>query len=142
MSIELKWHQPDERTEGREDSSWYTYESNHDAVVTVTKGDDSITVYADGEMRVLIYREGDPHKGYDTVRYCDQWAEHAITNDADIVEANEKGSIEWVNNSWYDLYCDDHEIGDDGWLNCVCHSLSDAIEQATTLLNEGLDKFR
>jgi hypothetical protein len=40
---------------------------------------------------------------------------------------SEEGLIEWVNNSWFDLYADDH-------LDCVQHTLSDAIASATELL--------
>ena len=46
------------------------------------------------------------------------------------------GRIEWVNNSWFDLYATDHNVGDFGWLDCVCHSLTEAIWQATALLSE------
>ena len=40
---------------------------------------------------------------------------------------SEEGLIEWVNNSWFDLYNDDH-------LDSVQHTLSDAIESAHKLL--------
>lgn len=128
-TINITWHQPDEREQGREDSAWYTHCSEHDAVCTVSNGDREITIYADGEMRVLVNGEG-------IIRYCDQWREHGITNDAEIFQASEDGRIEWVNNSWFDLYATDHNVGDFGWLDCVNHSLSDAIEQATVLLSE------
>ena len=71
-----------------------------------------------------------------TLRYCDQWREYGINNDAEIFEASENGRIDWVNNSWFDLYTNNHNVGEDGWLDCVCDTLSDAIEQATLLLSE------
>ena len=128
-TINITWHQPDEREQGREDSAWYTHSSAHDAVCTVSNGDREIVIYADGEMRVIVY-------GEEIVRYCDQWREYGITNDADIFTAHENGHIEWVNNSWFDLYATDHNVGDFGWLDCVCHSLTEAIWQATALLSE------
>jgi hypothetical protein len=128
-TINITWHQPDERGRGREDSAWYTYQSSHDAVATISNGEREITIYADGEMRVTVFGES-------ILRYCDQWREHGITNDADIFEASENGRIDWVNNSWFDLYATDHNVGEDGWLNCVNHTLSDAIEQATALLSK------
>ena len=131
-TINTTWHQPDERSQGREDSAWYTYQSQHDAVVTVSNGEREITVYADGEMRVHFDLDGD----IVVVRYCDKFPENGINNDADIFEASENGRLEWVNNSWFDLYATDHNVGDAGWLDCVHHSLTDAIEQATALLSE------
>lgn len=131
-TIKVTWHQPDERPLGREDSAWYTYQSAHDAVVTISNGEREITVYADGEMRVHIDYDGD----IVVLRYCDKWAENGINNDADIFEACEDGRLEWVNNSWFDLYASDDNVGDNGWLDCVSHSLTDAIEQATALLSE------
>ena len=128
-TINITWEQPDERAEGREDSAWYTHSSAHDAVCTVSNGEREITIYADGEMRAIVDDDG-------TIRYCDQWSEHGITNDAEIFEASEDGRIEWVNNSWFDLYATDHNVGDFGWLDSVCHSLTEAIEQATVLLSE------
>jgi len=131
-TINITWHQPDERSDGREDSTWYTYQSQHDLVVTVSNGERSISVYADGEMRVHIEQDGDVV----VVRYCDGFSGLGINNDADIFEASESGRLEWVNNSWFDLYADDQSVGDFGWLDCVQHRLTDAIEQATALLSD------
>jgi len=135
-TINITWHQPDERSQGREDSAWYTYQSAHDLVVTVSNGDREIDIFADGEMRVLVYDLADRTNDPSIIRYCDRWTEHGINNDADIFQASEEGRIEWVNNSWFDLYATDHNVGDAGWLDCVHHSLTDAIEQATALLSE------
>lgn len=134
-TIELTWAQPDERPEGREDSCWYTYQTENDPVVYVTKGDRTIEVCADGEMRVLVYHDPkNPSAGQDIVRYAEDWAEHNINNDADVFEASESDRIEWGANSWFDLYA----IHNDRvfHLDAVCHTLSDAIEQATGLLDE------
>jgi hypothetical protein len=128
-TINITWHQPDERSEGREDSAWYIYQSAHDAVCTVSNGDREITIYADGEMRVIVY-------GEEIVRYCEQFREYGMKADTDLITAHENGHIEWANNPWFDLYTNDRNVGEDGWLNCVCDTLSDAIEQATALLSE------
>ena len=129
-TINITWSQPDERSDGREDSAWYTYQSEHDLVVTVSNGERSISVYADGEMRVIVRDEDS------IIRYFEDWAEHGIKNDAEIFEASESGRIEWVNNSWFDLYADDQSVGDYGWLDCVCDTLTDAIQQAIALLSD------
>lgn len=130
----ITWHLVDERPQGREDSAWYTYSSAHNAVCTVSNGDREITVHADGEMRVIV-RTGDGQDDYAIVNYCDDWEFFGISNDEDIVSAHDAGRIDWVNNSWFDLYTNDHSVGEYGWLNCVNHTLSDAIAQATAMLS-------
>ena len=134
-TIELNWAQPDERPEGREDSCWYTYQTENDPVVYVMKGDRTIEVCADGEMRVLVYHDPkNPSAGYDIIRYAEDWAEHKINNDADVFEAHESGRIEWDANSWFDLYAIHN--GRAFHLVAVSHTLSDAIKEATEFLDE------
>ena len=128
-TINITWHQPDERSQGREDSAWYTHSADqHDIVATISNCERTVHIYADGEQRVhLAYNPADWSQGHEVIRYCDQWAQFGIKNDTDIFEMSEEGLIEWVNNSWFDLYADDH-------LDCVQHTLSDAIASATELL--------
>ena len=135
-TINITWHQPDERSEGREDSAWYTHSADqHDIVATVSNGEREINIYADGMMRAHIaYNPDNWNEGHEVVRYCDQWGD--IKNDADIFEASESGRIEWINNSWFDLYTNDHNVGENGWLDSVCHTLTDAIQSATEILTD------
>ena len=128
----ITWHQPDERSEGREDSAWYTHSADqHDLVASVSNGERTVYIYADGEMRAhLAYDPTDWSKGHEVIRYCDQWGD--IKNDTDIFEASESGRLDWVNNSWFDLYNDNDFIG--YHLDSVQHTLSDAIESAHELL--------
>jgi len=130
--ISITWHQPDERTKGREDAVWYSYSADHhDLVASVSDGNRTIHIYADGEVRAHIaYDHTDWSKGHEVVRYCDQWGD--IKNDADIFEASESGRLEWINNSWFDLYADDAY-----WSDCVQHTISDAIQSATEMLADG-----
>jgi hypothetical protein len=130
-TINITWYQPDERSLGREDSAWYTYQSAHDIVATVSNGDREIDIFADGEMRIHIEQDGD----IVVVRYCDRLPENGINNDDELNVAVESGEAEFINNSWFDLYASDRNVGDQGWLDCVHHSLSEAIEQATALLS-------
>ena len=128
-TINITWHQPDERSQGREDSAWYTYSADHhDIVASVSNGERTIHIYADGEQRAhLAYDPTDWEKGHEVIRYCDQWGD--IKNDADIFEASESGRLDWVNNSWFDLYAEGQD-----WFDSVQHTLSDAIESAHELL--------
>jgi hypothetical protein len=128
-TINITWHQPDERSQGREDSTWYSYSpDHHDIVASVSNGERTVHIYSDGRTRVHIpYEAGDWSKGHHVLRYSDEWSAHNINNDKDIYEATENGLLDWINNSWFDIYADDH-------LDCVQHSLTDAIASAHELL--------
>ena len=130
-TINITWHQPDERSQGREDSAWYSHSADHhDIVATVSNGERTVHIYSDGEQRAhLAYDPTDWSKGHEVIRYCDQWGD--IKNDNDIYEASESGRLEWVNNSWFDLYAEKR-----GWSDCVNHTLTDAIASATELLTD------
>ena len=136
--VQLSWIQPDERRFGREDSCWYVYgPAGHDLVLWVTRGDRTIGIYADGEMRVIVYDDPtDLLAGQEVVRYSEDWAEHKINNDAEVFEACEAGRIEWANNPWFDLYSEDGEH-----LDVVCDTLTQAIESATKIINDDTDEI-
>lgn len=128
ITTDITWYQPDERHLGREDSAWYTYESTHDIVASLSEGSRTVSIYADGEMRVhRAYDPTDWTKGHSVIRYCDQWGD--LKSDYEIFEATESGRIEWIDNSWFDLYINGQE-----WEGMVHHSLSEAIESAIALL--------
>lgn len=55
LPISVDFDQPDEREDGREDSMWYTYGNGHDLVTSVTNGERTINIYADGEMDIRVY---------------------------------------------------------------------------------------
>jgi len=130
-TINITWHQPDERAEGREDATWYTHSADHhDIVASVSNGERTVHIYADGEQRVhLAYNPRDWSEGHEVIRYCDQWAQYDLKSDYEIFEATESGRLDWINNSWFDLYADEQ-----GWSDCVQHTLTDAIASATELL--------
>jgi hypothetical protein len=130
-TINITWHQPDERSQGREDSAWYSHSADHhDIVASVSNGERTVHIYADGEQRVhLAYNPRDWSEGHEVIRYCDQWAQYDLKSDYEIFEATESGRIDWINNSWFDLYADEQ-----GWSDCVQHTLTDAIASATELL--------
>lgn len=130
-TIDITWHQPDERSQGREDSAWYSHSADHhDIVASVSNGERTVHIYADGEQRVhLAYNPRDWSEGHEVIRYCDQWAQYDLKSDYEIFEATESGRIDWINNSWFDLYADEQ-----GWSDCVQHTLTDAIASATELL--------
>lgn len=153
-TISLSWEQPDERSDGRDDAAWYTCGDGHDLVARVIKGGRSIGVYADGEMRICVYRMGDDGRlqDYGVIRYCEELDEYGIANDADLAAIQRfpqvKGYLDTYgpnndgfyygmdHNSWFDLY-----DGSGEHLDCVHHSLTEAIEQATKIINDDTDEL-
>jgi hypothetical protein len=133
-TITLTWAQPDERPEGREDPCWYTFGHGHDLVVRVTRGDRTIEIYSDGEMDVRVYDKPNGSTEVGRIRYCEQFREYGMNNDAEVFEAHEAGRIEWVHNPWFDLYSEDGEH-----LDVVCHTVTDAIAKATEVINDDTD---
>jgi hypothetical protein len=133
-TINLTWAQPDERNQQREDSCWYTFGHGHDLVVRVTQGDRTIEIFADGEMDVRVYDKPNGSTEAGRIRYCEQFPEYGMNNDAEVFEASEAGRIEWIHNSWFDLYSEDGEH-----LDVVCHTLTEAIEKATEIINDNTD---
>lgn len=126
--------------EQRTDPAFYVYgNANHNYVASVSyKNNPRINIYCDGEMRINLWdsveardRNEEPHV---VVRYSDQLERAGITCDSELYQATER--TEWINNTWFDLYSEDESIGDYGWINCVTHSLGDAISSAMNFLIE------
>lgn len=128
-----------EDLEKRTDPAFYVWDSTHNYVAKVSyKDKPSIHIYCDGEMRINVWdsvvareRDEEPHV---VVRYSDQLVKAGVTDDAELYQATER--MEWINNTWFDLYSEDTSHGDDGWLDCVTHSLGDAISSAMSVLQE------
>lgn len=151
-TIDMEWIQPDEREDKREDSCWYTFSGfGHDLVVTVRRGERAVSVYADGEMNIRVYEKTEGKLvELGRIRHCDDLTDFDITTDSDLwglphVDGymdmngpNKNGHyFEFVHNSWFDLYA-----GEDGeHLDAVCHELSDAISQATAIIEDNNDEI-
>lgn len=146
-TIRIEWIQPDEREQEREDSCWYTYSaSGHDLVAYVTNGERTVSIYADGEMRIEAYKKvGLEYVHEGTIRYCDQLREFGVLKDSDLwglpdesyvmpdmVGPNDAGYYYFfAHTSWFDLY---NEEGDS---LAVCHTtLSHALEVAANNTND------
>ena len=150
-TINIEWVQHDQREQGREDSCWYTWSSEHDLVAYVSKGERTIAIHADGQMRIDAFLPvGLEYLHEGTIRYCDELEEFGILKDLDLwglpdashirfdmVGPNSNGYYYVIdNNSWFDLYSEDGEH-----LDCVCHTLTEAIEQATKIINDDNDEL-
>jgi|GEM_PF-4232659 len=151
MDYKIEWHQGNESESGRAMAEWYKH-TGHDMVVSVSddKGN-TITVFADGEMRYNIYEMRDGKiEDVGVVRYWDDFQRWGITTDEDIndlAEAdiewhggnillgpNDKGFyIEGINNPWFDAYLY-RDGSDPEHLDCVCFDINEALSLATESL--------
>ena len=146
----IKWIQPDEREDGRDDPAWYTFSGTGSDLVCFVEMDDGryIKVYADGEMDIRVYsREGERYEEAGRIRYCENLPEFGLNADSDLISLGQLDPVErdlvgpnkagyyfdFIHNSWFDLY--DGET--DEHLDAVCHSLTEAIGAAATMLTEG-----
>jgi hypothetical protein len=150
--IHFEWGQPDDRLYGREDSCWYTGGYGHDLVVHVRRADRLISVFVDGEMDIRVYERGDGATDFSDagrIRYDDAFAEFGVEKDSDLWglpfvegESDLRGPnklgyyFDFIHNSWYDLYSEQGEH-----LDCVTHSLTEAIECAIKILNDDDDEL-
>lgn len=140
--ITTEYHLPieDENKKPMRDAAFFVGDG-HELVATVTDKtrDRTISVYCDGEMRIHLWetkeaRERGEH--HEVIRYVDRLFEAGITNDELLAKADEEGRLEWVNNTWFDLYADAPNDSEHGWLNAVNHDAVEAIEMAQALINE------
>lgn len=138
--ITVFWTQQDQRSEGRDNPEFYKTQSLSDAVCQVANNYRTITICADGEMRINVENETGSHTG--VIRYSDDLIKWGITNDT-LLENNvyawnaepllspygETVSFTVDNNPWFDLY-----DSEGNHLDAVAFSLSEAIHNATQLL--------
>lgn len=120
----------------RQDPAFYVWNANaHESVATValTGTDREVVIYCDGEMRVHLWDTPKKQGDHNVIRYCDDlMSDEGIDTDSKLASADER--MEWINNAWFDLYATDHNVGEQGWLNCVTYSIKDAIDSAKTVL--------
>lgn len=112
----------------RKDPAFYVWDADaHVLVATITNVQENRTiyVYCDGIMRLNLWESEEArHMGLDpaVIRYTDDLMSYGVDTDKKLEEADSR--IEWINNTWFDLYTDD------GWFDCVCHDVDDAIDLA------------
>jgi ABC-type transport system substrate-binding protein len=136
------YHDPDAHSGLRKDPAWFVDGYGHNLVATVKiNRDEYIDIYCDGEMKANVYHKDRATDGRDTVTDWSGWQQHGITTDTELHNAIDAGKVEFDMNSWFDLYQTSVEpLAENGWLDCVNHSLDEAIEQAKTILAEAMDK--
>lgn len=116
----VSWNLPELGPE-KQDACFYRV-PDASFILTVTRGDRSVDVYCDGDMR---YRHAD---GW-VVRYGDDWDEYGITDDAKLMALDNDG---WDMNPWFDCY----RTSDGEHFDAVQHTIGEAIEQAKAIIDE------
>lgn len=120
-----------------QDSAFYTWDAQgHQLVATVEYKDREIRVFCDGEMRIHLWESKEARERGDSpqvIRYADRLVEAGITNDEELIKASEEDRLEWINNSWFDLYAYGDDIGD-GWINAVGHEVDESVDQALGII--------
>lgn len=121
----------------RQDSAFYTWDAQaHQLVATIEYKEREIRVFCDGEMRIHLWESKEARErgdNHDVIRYADQLVKAGITNDEELAKAEMEDRLEWINNSWFDLYAYGDGIGD-GWVNAVGHGVDDSVSQALEII--------
>jgi hypothetical protein len=141
--ITTEYHLPieDDNKKPMRDSAFFVGDYGHELVATVSDEtrDRSISVFCDGEMRIHLWETKEARdRGDDpeVIRYVDRLLQAGLTNDELLAKANEEERLEWINNTWFDLYASPANDAEGGWLNAVHHDIVEAVEQAKELIND------
>lgn len=108
------------------DSIFYT---GMGLIATVTFQGFYVDVYCDGDTRANLLNE--PQGEVVSTLYTpSDFINAGLDSDGVLMIANEQGLLDWVNNSWFDLYCDGEH------LDCVTHDIREAIGSAVTYVRQ------
>jgi hypothetical protein len=115
---------PDIYKKYKQDSAWYTNGYGTTLVAKVQYKKYSYDVLCCGDMRV--------HYNGNIIRYVENLYENGIKNDKDLtkLEDHNNPNVEWINNSWFEVYAEDQDWD---WSE-PCHSVEQAINYAIELI--------
>lgn len=123
--FQVEYHTGFDPHPNQQDAIFYT---GMDCIATVKYEGFVVDVYCDGETRAnLLDTQG---QVVSTLYNPTDFIDAGIDTDDALKMANEQNLLDWVNNSWFDLYC----YGEH--LDCVEHTLYDAIAIAKTYVAE------
>ena len=110
----------------RRDAVFYTGEG---LIATVTYKGFDVDVYCDGVTHAELLAEPN---GYPVSRLssASDFISAGLGTDEAISMAVEQEILVFINNSWFDLYCDGEH------LDIVCHTMDDALSSAKTYVEE------
>jgi len=122
----ITWHLGFDPHPKQRDAIFYT---GMGCVATLDYKGFQVDVYCDGETRanLLDAPQGEVVSSlYSPTDFIDA----GIDTDDALLLANQQELLDWVNNSWFDLYC----YGEH--LDAVCHDIEEAIEAGKEYLYE------
>jgi hypothetical protein len=147
--IVLEHRMSSDYREHRDDPAFYVLEerSRDTWVATLRRGDRKIDIYCQGVMKAYLYEDSnDVLAGIDPeiIRDANALFDHGISSDEDLCRLDDEELLVWQNNPWFDLYghtrgghSNDPATMRERHLDCVTHSLREAVETATRVLNDG-----
>lgn len=106
----------------QQDAIFYT---GMDCLATVKYEGFSVDVYCDGVTKVHLL-DAPEGQVVSTMYYPSDFIDAGFDTDDALKMANEQNLLDWVNNSWFDLYCHGEH------LDCVEHELNEIIDRAKT----------
>ena len=125
MAHEIVYHTGFDPHHSQNDAIFYT---GMGLIATVTLEGFSVDVYCDGETRANLLNED---KETVAILYTpSDFIDAGLDTDGALHIANDQEVLDWVNNSWFDIYCEGEH------LDIVTHDIREAIDSAVTYLKE------
>lgn len=139
MTIEITYH-PEYRDDAT-DAVFYPdlYDSIAKVIDIETKR--GLVVIVVGQTRADVWPSTEARQRYDEptrVTSIEGWNEVGLTTDAALADADDKGRIEWENNSWFEVRpLDNNYDADERWCEgLVFHSVEDAASSVREYLEQ------
>ena len=120
----ITWHLGFDPHPKQQDAIFYT---GMGCVATIDYKGFQVDVYCDGITRAHLKKDG---QVVSTLTTPADFIDAGIDTDDALSLANNSEILDWVNNSWFDLYC----YGEH--LDAVCHELDEAVEAGREYLYE------
>lgn len=120
----ITWHLGFDPHPKQQDAIFYT---GMGCVATIDYEGFQVDVYCDGETKAHLTKDGEV---VSTLTNPADFIDAGIDTDDALSLANDNNLLDWVNNSWFDLYC----YG--AHLDAVCHELDEAVEAGREYLYE------
>ena len=125
MTYEIKYNSIDPDP-AQQDAIFYT---GMGLIATVIWEGFHVDVYCDGETRVNLL-DAPQGQVVSSLYNPSDFAEAGLNTDDALRVANDQELLDWVNNSWFDLYCEGEH------LDAVSHELNEALAIATNYVKQ------
>lgn len=116
----------------RTNPAWWVWESSYESVWAVS--DKKFFVVRNGEMRINYTL---PDGSVDVIRYTNDLERKGITTDLELLDAEELGVLEFVNNAWFEVW----SVAEDEYFSQPLYDALEAKELAEKLSAEFPDGF-